>query len=353
MCIGIAFVCRSVSEFNPMTIEKNDLEERSSEIMSLATHETDCNIWSTLMSYGPLTVSLVNSFLSLIIDNYMHYRMVEQVKEIDDENTVQEIGQEITLGRTIKAKSFIMFWKKYFTFIAIALQWIIPTLTVVSMYPVGVKEKLVPMSDLRSLRDSCMTLTDITNVTCSNSTEFPLELRKYVSPQNYLEVYENEQNNNDSEKINTIISSVYKIVVNLNKSVEDINMTSPYMHRKPKSYQKCMKMCVVENKKLLLYMFLLAIVSYFIPITISTIILTKIHVMNVKKANKTYVSRELLYNILFWTPVMFDTFLSIIFCSYTMNGMRTSLFNVVANIYQAVKNFMNTRYFKDNSVSPV
>lgn len=356
MCIGIAFVSRSVSEFNPMTIENSEMEERTSEIIRMTKHESaECNIWSTLMSYGPLTVSLVNSFLSLIIDNYMHYRMVQQIKEKDDENVVQEISQETRVERKLKVKSFIMFWKRYFTFIAIASQWVIPTLMVVSMYPMGVKEKLVPMSDLRSIGDSCTTLMDVSNVTCSNNnTELPLELRKYISPINYLEVYENEQDGNNSEKINSIISSVYKIVTNLNKSVESINVTSPYLHRKSKSNQKCMKMCFVENKKLLLHMLVLSIVSYFVPITISTIILTKIHVMDVKKPNiKTYVSRELLYNILFWTPVMFDTFLSLIFCSYTMNGMRTSLFNVIANIYQTVKNFMNTRYFNDNTVSPV
>ena len=137
-------------------------------------------------------------------------------------------------------------------------------------------------------------------------------------------------------------------------NVVNKNISSLFLRRKSKSENTCMKMCYLENKDILLYMFVLAVLCYFVPITISSMILTKIHIMNMNKPNlKVYVSRELLYNILFWSPVMLDTFLSLILCSYSMNDVRTSLFNVIANVYQAVKNFMNTKYFKDNAIVPV
>lgn len=358
MCIGIAFVTRSVYEMNLVSVSMAEMEERSVEMVNTMNKVAACNFESVLMSYGPLIVSLVNSFISLIIDNYMHYRMLDNLKNKDEENDLQQISHRTE--RMISVKKIFQFWKKYFSFISIALQWIVPILMVLSMYPMGVKEMTLPMNKLRSLSESCLTMLDINNETCSTVTDYEnytMDIRNYIYPESYLEVFENEESNeNNSHKINSVISNVYKIVANLknNTNFMSLNVTSPLLYRKSKSGQNCIKMCYLENNKLLLYMFLLAIVSYFVPITISTVILTKIHVMDVKKPNaKTYVSRELIYNILFWTPVMFDSFLSLIFCSYSMNGTRTSLFNIVANIYQAVKNFMNTKYFKDNTVVPV
>lgn len=358
-CIGIAFVIRAVSEISPVNMNMDEVMEKSESILSSREDNMECDFKSVLMGYGPLIVSLVNSFLSLLIDNYMHYRMLQDEKLKNEENTVREVGSQ-SVERKIQIKSLFLFWKKYFSIIAIGLQWIVPILMMLSMYPIDLKEKLIPMSELRIDNDSCMAMLDVSNETCTqNYMNFTLEIRKYIpTSTNYLEAFEFEVNksNNNSEQINKVISNVYKIVSNLenNNNTISVNVTSPFLFRKSKFNQKCMRMCYLENKNLLLYMFLLAVLSYFVPITLSTIILTKIQTMDLNNTGlKTYVSRELLYNILFWTPVMFDTFLSLIFCAYSVNGVRTSLLSVIANIYQAVKNFMNTKYFKDNAVVPV
>lgn len=353
-CVGITFVLRAVSKINPVNMNMEHVMEMSA-ITSSRHDSMKCDFKSVLMGYGPLIVSLVNSFLSLLIDNYMHYRMLEEEKSRDEENTVRGVGLQDS-GRKIQLKTLFVFCKKYFSFIAIGFQWIVPILLVLSMYLMNLKEKLIPMSELRTDSDSCMAMLDVGNETCVQSnTNFTLELRKHIPTfTNYLYTLENE-NKNNSEHINKVINNVYNIVASLdNSTTMNMNVTSPFLFRKSKFNQKCMRMCYLENKSLLLYMFLLAVVSYFVPITLSTVILTKIQAMKLNRPSlKTYVSRELLYNILFWTPVVFDTFLSLIFCAYSMNGVRTSLFNVVANMYQAVKNFMNTKYFKDNSVTPV
>lgn len=354
--VGIAFVIRAVSKIRPVNMNMDEVLEKSGNNLSTRQDSVNCDFKSVVMGYGPLIVSMVNSFLSLLIDNYMHYRMLQDEKAKNDEDTVHEVGSQ-HFDRKIQIKSLFLFWKKYFSIIAVGLQWIVPLLMVLSMYPINIKEKLIPKSELRIDNDSCMAMLDVSNETCLQSyTNFTLELRKYIpTSTNYIEAFDLEVNKNNSEQINKVITNVYKIVANLeNNTIMSMNVTSPFLFRKSKFNQECMRMCYLENKNLLLYMFLLAVVSYFVPITLSTIILTKIQAMNLIRPNlKTYVSRELLYNVLFWTPVMFDTFLSLIFCEYSTNSVRTSLFNVIANIYQAVKNFMNTKYFKDNAVIPV
>lgn len=354
-CIGVTFVIRAVSEISPVNMNMENVLKNSENVWTSRQYSMNCDFKSVLMGYGPLIVSLVNSFLTLLIDNYMHYRMLQEEKARDEENTVRVVGSQ---NSERKIKTLFMFWKRYFSIIAVGFQWIVPILMVLSMYPVNLKEKLLPISALRIDNDSCMAMLDIGNETCSQSNpNFTQEIRKYIpTSTNYLEALEIEENkNNNSEHINKVINNVYNIVASLkNGTIMSMNVTSPSLFRKSKFNQKCMRVCYLENNNLLIYMFLLAVVSYFVPITLSTIILTKIQSMDLNRPSlKTYVSRELLYNILFWTPVMFDTFLSLLFCAYSMNGVRTSLFNVVANVYQAVKNFMNTKYFKDNAVSPV
>lgn len=351
-CIGIAFISRAVYKISPMNVEMANMEQRSTDMMK---HEDiSCSFMSILMSYGPLIVSLVNSFLSLIIDNYMHYKMIANVKKSEEDSEVHEIGDNFRVESRSTVKSLFSFWKKYFSFITVAIQWILPVLLTMSMYSMDVKERNIFMGDTRSLSESCMALLDISKKNCStiydqNNTQFR------TNTANYFDMYEN-YTNETGEKFDSIVNNVYRIIANLNNETHfaDIKVTSAPLFRKPKVNENCLKICYVENKKILLFMFVMTIVSYFVPITISTVILTKIHVMELKKQIvKTYVSRELLYNILFWSPVMLDTFLSLTLCSYTMNGMRTSIFNVIANVYQAVKNFMNTKYFKDNAVSPI
>lgn len=347
--IGIAFVARATYKLNPLNINTFELEERSSEMVP-SGNGVQCGFWTVIMSYGPLIVSLVNSFVSLIIDNYMHYKMIEETKKEDDENVVQEIVLESRRLSDTKVKIH-GFWRKYFSFILIGLQWIIPILLALFMYPMDVKE-MVMTRHIKSDIDSCMTLMDISNGTCmETASNYSLELRKYIPFKNYIQSYENVESKENSTEINSIIENVYRIIYNFTNF--NVNVTSSPLYRKPKLYEKCVRICYMENKSMLSYMFIIAVVSFFVPITISTIILTKIQAMDIKRPNvKTYVSRELLYNVLFWSPVMFDTLLTLIFCSYSMNGMRTSLFNVIANVYQAVKNFINSKYFKDNIVAP-
>lgn len=355
MCIGITFIIRASERMKPGDIEIQDIEERISE-MGVKESERNCNYLSVLKSYGPLIISLVNSFLSLIIDNYMHYRMLANVKKDDEENTVQELNGFRSNGVSIS--KVIVFGKKYFSYLAIALQWTVPILIAISMYPMELKEQRFLMDKDRSSSDFCMAVIDVSNETCvmgDLEDNFSLELRKLI-PTSYIEAHETLlKNDSTAKEINSVVNNVYKIVANMkNNTFSNVNVTSAPLWRKAKASQNCMNVCYLDNKSLTLYTFVVAIVSYFIPITISTVILTKIHMMDIKRPGiKTYVSRELLYNILFWTPVMLDTFLSLLFCSYSMNGMRTSIFNVIANVYQAVKNFMNTKYFHDNSVKPI
>lgn len=353
-CIGIAFISRAVYKLSPINVEMGDMEERSAFMMK---HEDiNCNFTSILMSYGPLIVSLVNSFLSLIIDNYMHYKMIADVKNNEEQSAVPELGDSLGVEAGSTLKSIFSFWKKHFSFITVAIQWVLPILITLSMYSMDLKEKIISVSDVRSLSDSCMALLDVSKKNCSavinmNNT---LQLRTHIP--NYLEVYENYPNNT-GEKFDSIVSNVYNIIADIQNGTHyaDVNVTTAPLFRTPKSENgNCMKICFLDNKSLLLFMFIITVVSYFVPITISTVILTKIHIMDLKKQNvKTYVSRELFYNILFWSPVMLDTFLSLTLCSYTMNGTRTSIFNIIANVYQTVKNFMNTKYFNDNTVSPI
>lgn len=368
MCIGAAFMIRAIHELYVLNVHIYDMDERVAGSIGQEKYDTtmECGFRSVLMSYGPLIVSLVNSFLSLIIDNYMHYKMIQEINKEEDENTVQEIHEE-AMSRRMNLEGLFSFWKKYFSYIVIALQWIVPVLITITMYPMGVSKMEISHSVLRSSSSLCMAMIDYSNSTgiCTGNnildseTNYSLDLGKYYKPpENYLQVYENEEiNGNVSTEINSIIKNVFQIVSSLkNDSIASMNVTSRPLafFRRPKSEELCTKVCYVDNKNLLLYMFALTVVCYFVPITISTVILTKIHVMDVKKPNlKTYVSRELLYNVLFWTPVMLDTFLSLILCTYSTNGMKTSMFNVIANVYQAIKNFMNTKYFKDNTVTPI
>lgn len=359
-CIGIAFVARALHESNFENVQAYDMEERTPSIISTSRgeHSKQCTIWSAIMSYGPLVVSFVNSFVSLVIDNYLHYTMLQEIEEKDNENAVHDL-QERSINRRFEFKKFYSFWKRYFSYIAIGLQWILPILIGLFMYPMGVKEKLLPMTEKRS--DTCMAMLSFINETCKDSDIFYINntyiLREHKPMLNYLEAFDNDLDvyGNKSTEVNSVVDNLYRIIHNMkNNSVGNVTVTSAPIFRQPKSDTMCMKVCYIDNSKMLLYMFALAVVSYFVPITISTIILTKIHMIDTKRPNeKLYVSRELLYNLLFWTPVILDSFLSLILCSYSTNGMKTSLINTVANVYQAIKNFMNTKYFKDNTITPV
>lgn len=354
MCIGVAFVSRSVYELNSASISMDEIEERTADLKKLGKIDQTslhCGFFSVLMSYGPLIVSLVNSFLSLIIDNYMHYKMLNDLKEKDEENIVRQIGEETRTERKINFNKIFDISKRYLSYVLIVLQWIIPITIAMLMYPMGANPKL-GIGEERSTADTCITMLDFALERCSNLT---VNSTFYTLPIKYLEVYEYENKNaNDTRNIDTILNNVFNVLSNYNNETDFLFTNELRSQRRPKMDGVCTKICYMDNNNLLLYMFLLVIVSYFVPISISMVILTKIHVMEIKKTGmKTYVTRELLYNILFWTPVMFDTFLSLMFCSYSMDGMRTSLFNVIANIYQTVKNFMNTKYFKENAVVPV
>lgn len=349
MCIGITFIARASEEMTPLNTQ--NIETRISEMGVKDT--MDCNYFSVLKSYGPLIVSLANSFISLIIDNYMHYRMLAEAKKEDEENAVQELNQTYRSS----VASVFSFAKKYFSYLAVVFQWIVPILIALSMYPIEVRERRVLIDKDRSSTDFCMAVIDASNETCFMpfDTNFTLELRKLIPP-SYIQAHEILLKNDTTEReFDSVINNIYKIIANMkNETFDHVNVTNAPIWRQAKSNLNCVNVCFLDNKSLTLYMFIVALVSYFVPIVVSTVILTKIHVMNVKRpAMKTYVNRELLYNILFWTPVMFDTFLSLLMCSYSMNGMRTSIFNVIANVYQAVKNFMNTKYFQDNSVKPI
>lgn len=353
ICIGIAFISRSLYELNSTNFTTKDMEVRTAELKkSKIEGSIQCGFFSVLISYGPLIVSLVNSFLSLIIDNYMHYKLLYDIKVKDDENVVRVIGEETTDGRKLNFNTFFDVWKKYYSYGIIALQWIIPVLIVLLMYPMGATP-ILGTGEERSIDDSCITMLNLATEKCSNYTYF--NGTDYAIPIKYLEVYNYSLRNlNETKKVDSILDNVFNILASYNNQTDFLYTNESRSLRRPKINDICMKICYVDSKNMLLYIFVLVIVSFFIPITISLVILTKIHVMEVKRGNmKTYVTRELLYNILFWTPVMFDTFLSLMFCSYSMDGMRSSLFNVIANIYQTVKNFMNTKYFKENAIVPI
>lgn len=347
MCIGIAFISRSIHKMNTFTADMGDIEERIANMK--VNEEMECNFATILKSYGPLVVSLANSFLSLVIDNYMHYRMLSDIKKDDDENTIQDLRS--FQSSAMNVSRIFLFFKKYFSYIAIAMQWLVPVLIALAMYPMEVKEKRFLNEHYRS--DLCIAMVDVSNKTCVNTGNYSLELRKLTA--SYLETSENNYDSSVLPKIDSVVNNVQNVISSWkNDSFGNFHIYSAPLWRKPKMENECMRVCYVDNNSLLLYMFIISIISYFVPITISTMILTKVHMMDVKRLGmKAYVSRELLYNILFWTPVMFDTFLSLLICSYTMNGMRTSIFNVVANVYQAIKNFMNTKYFQENSVEPI
>lgn len=355
-CIGVTFIARAAYQYNVENVHMSEMDERAS---TARDESKQCNIWSAIMSYGPLVVSFVNSFLTLVIDNYLHYNMLRDMKEKEDEDTIRDV-EDRTIERKLDIKKVLIFWKRYFSQIVIGLQWIVPIFIGLFMYPMGVHEKILPAAAARG--DTCMAMINLSNETCetqeTNYTNIVSELRRHVPPPSYLEAYDNYEDDtfrNKSKEINIVLKNLYGIINDIqNNSFGHVNVTSASIFRRPKSNSHCMKVCYIENSKLLLYMFSLAIVSYFVPITISTIILTKIYMMDTRKVNeKTYASRELLYNVLFWTPVMLDTFLSLIMCTYSMNGMKTSLINTIANVYQAVKNFMNTKYFKDNAITPI
>lgn len=347
ICIGLAFITRFIHNMNPSDVTISDIQEK----ISNKYNSMHCGFPAVLTSYGPLIVSLVNSFLSLLIDNYMHYRILADAKKKENEDTVQEIGENLHNEET-SCFRVTTFCKEYVSYIMIAGQWTIPIVLALSMYPVNTKEKV--LSEVRDLDTLCMNMMDLRNDNCSYEA-LSDDLRISISTENYLEVYENLSNvGNTSDNIQSVLKNIYDIILNFNNDTVSFNVTSAPLIRKPKQFWKCRKVCYLENKKLLVYMFVLVMISFFVPITVSTIILTKIHVMAIKRPNiKTYVSRELLYNILFWSPVVLDTLMSIILCSYSMNGTRTSIFNVVANVYQAIKNFMNTKYFKGNTVNPI
>ncbi|CAH2217121.1 jg17594 [Pararge aegeria aegeria] len=99
-----------------------------------------CGFSTLLMSYGPLVVSLVNSFLGLVIDNYLHYRMLRDVENKEKQDIVQEIGENSRSLKDFKLNKLFTFWKKYFSFLTIVLQWIVPILMTLFMYPMEVRE---------------------------------------------------------------------------------------------------------------------------------------------------------------------------------------------------------------------
>lgn len=352
-CIGVAFIIRSIYDFHPMNINMENMEDKSKNFIHLNIfEESNCDFKTVLITYGPLVLSFVNSFVSLVIDNYMHYRMIENSNRKDDENMVQEIGQRSN-EVTTQGSNLLSFIKTYFPIIASIIQWIVPIVLAISMYPIGMKEEVISGANLRSLEDSCLTMLDMSNEThCSyNHTQ---ELRNYIPAEDYLTTTDRKNMSvEETSQIKTIIDRINSIVTNYDHDIGRYDGPNVTLRRTKSSNDNCYKMCLLETKPMILYMFALLVVSYFVPITISTIILTKIHVMDIKKPHVSmHVTRELLYNVLFWSPVMVDTFLSMILCSYVMNGTRTSMFNVVANVYQIVKNIMNTKHFKWNSVVP-
>lgn len=346
ICLGIAFVSKSVYQMNPINVEVEDMQVRKLTILNMDHENFECNYSSVLISYGPIIISFVNSFIMLIIDNYMYLRQIISSKETEEADIVQEINNE---SEENQSRNLI---KKYYPYAAISGQWGIPLLLILSMYSLDTKEQVVSRN-INSMKDSCMTMLDMKNRTCtiiSDYLNYTQELRLYELP-NYLDVIENSHNNDTGQavQIQSVLDNVYKIVISYNAT----NMNNTL--RKAKTYDSgCMKICYIDTKILILYIFFLIVITYLIPITISIIILTKIHVMNKQSLKiKVHVNRDFLYNVLFWTPVMFDMMLSLIFCSYSMSGTRTSLLTVTANVYQVVKSFLNAKYLQFNAIKPI
>lgn len=356
MCTGIAFLIRAFYELDAMNVDSSQIEDRSYSMIP-RKYKMPCDFRMLLMAYGPFIISLVNSFLSLVIDNYMHYKSIVGIKKETEEDSIQVIDDGVVTSSERNIKTSNIFWKKYFMSILIVIQWIVPVLLALSMYPIEVKTKSLLIHDFRDISETCMTMVDLANDNCTTyvDTENSFDTFKSIPLINFINVTESlPVNNSVSFEIDNVINNVLNIIGALKNESKYLNpnITTP-MFRTPKSDNECMKICYLENKNLVLYMFLLCVISYFVPITISIVILTKMHVDMKKSKLKTHVSKELLYNILFWSPVMFETLISLLLCSYTMNGMRTTIFNVIANVYQTIKNFMNTKYYKENSVVPV
>ena len=165
MCVGITFMCRAIYSIKPGNVEMDGVDLRMAEISPYVIKNIDvkCGFASLLLSYGPYVMSLVNSFLGLIIDNYMHYRMLWDIKKKNEEDNVQEIGEtsrSVTEVKHVKYRSITVLWKKYSSFITIVLQWIIPILITLFMYPMNVKE--MSIGEARNLEDTCMSMLDVT-----------------------------------------------------------------------------------------------------------------------------------------------------------------------------------------------
>lgn len=327
--IGIAFLSKSLYELNPLNIQMNKMQRYIEDINN---DNIKCNFASVIMSYGPIIISFVNSFISLIIDSYMYYRKIEAKPE--DDNVIREINEEIPERKN----EIKIFFKKYYAYAAILGQWVTPIILMFLMYPITMKEQIVSVHNLpNNMQDTCLTMLNM-KMNNSCNTTYTQELRKYV-PQNYLNVIENAQYDaNKTSQVNLVVQRIYDII---NSS------------RESKSIQDCMKICYLDTKLLTVYLFTIIIVTYLLPIMLSIIILTRIHSIDNKKMNTMNVNQDFLYNVLFWSPVMFDLILSLTFCSYEMNGTRTSLLTVAANIFQVIKNFVNIKKLQHSTVKPL
>lgn len=348
LCIGISFVSKSMYGLNPVNIEATQVEK--SRFANMYERNFNCNFATILMTYGPMITSFVNSFVNLIIDNYVYYNVMLKNRAQAEDNVVQDISRSDNEG-VIKKNNF---FKEYLPYTAIISQWLTPIIFIFSLYTISIKEKILSTRNFDNMQPSCMTMLNMNNNSCTNINNYinytELIIKDITS--NYLDVIEQAEFNNDTNiQVNSVVDKVYKIISNLTTVNFNRNTVTD---RKSKIIKDCMKICYLDTPWLIVYLFILNIVAYFIPITISVVILTKVHNMiNVKKTNKTQITRDFLYNIVFWSPVMFDTILSLLFCSYSMSGMRTSFFTVLANIYQVMKSFINMKYLKVNNVSPV
>lgn len=342
ICIGIAFVSKSVYKLHPSNIEiVNDNWRNFENELQINDEYFHCNFSSLLMTYGPLIMSFVNSFVNLMINNYVKYKELMDSKR-NDENMVQDISRDYQ-GHSIPASKWI---RNIYPYGIIIGQWLLPMIFTFSLFFIGVQEKTVISSRSFNHFEQCTTMLDMKNESCvENNINYTQEIRNYV-PINYLHLFENPKYNNSniSREMDSIVNNVYKIIDNfkdkdfLNNSVDRENKLLKY---------DCMKLCYLDTKWLIVYTFLLIVITFLIPVTISMVILTKIEASGASNV------RDTLYSILFWTPVMFDMILSLIFCSYSMNGTRASLLTVLANIYQVIKNIINSNSLKHNSVTPV
>lgn len=341
MCIGLAFLLRAVYSLHPANM---NMEEFDMRLLKLSSHfeKMPCGFPALLLGYGPLVISMVNSFLSLIINSYMHYQIA---KEENNKDNVQDLREDLR-SHNSNLNTFVTYLKSNYKYITIFLQWILPIVTALLLYPMNVNE--VSINEMRNLHDSCISLLDLTNADCQSNYSMPIH--KYI-PNNITDLLDHEFNNNETEEINVVLKKVFNILDNYNNNT-DFFYVQTKSARTPKS-DDCMKICIIKNKNILVYMVILAFVCFFVPITISLVILTKIYTMKIKKGTiRKYITQDVLYNVVFWSPVLFDTFLSLILCSFSMQGTRTSLFNIIANLYQAMKNFMNIKHFNDNTIVP-